>query len=221
MPHHDLHHFYPRAEQLVRERLASLPGCHDWDHTERVLHNARLIAREEVADLVVVEFAALLHDIGRARELADEGRTCHARLGAELARELLAGIGIADEGFIGHVAACVFTHRYRRRGEERPATLEAKVIYDADKLDSIGAVGIGRAFHFAGRIGARLHNQEAEALHAASYSREDTAYREFLVKLRHLHERMLTPTGKRLAAARHRFMESFFQEFEREIREAR
>jgi len=84
------------------------------------------------------------------------------------------------------------------------------IVYDADKLDSIGAVGIGRAFHFAGRIGARLHNTAAEAVGAPAYSVEDSAYREYLVKLRHVPERMLTPSGRRLAVDRARFMDEFF-----------
>lgn len=208
----------PRIEAAVREILATVPGCHDWDHTERVLHNARRLAREEGADGVVVEFAALLHDIGRARELEDEGRTCHAALGANMARELLVRLGIGDTAFVDQVTACVRTHRYRRRGNDQPESLEAKVVYDADKLDSIGAVGLGRAFHFAGRTGARLHNTEAEALAGRSYGREDTAWREYLVKLRHVPERMLTAAGRRLATRRLDVMVRFFAEMEREIR---
>ena len=81
----------------------------------------------------------------------------------------------------------------------------------ADKLDSIGAIGAGRAFHFAGRIGARVHNSEAEARDSDSYSVEDSAYREYLVKLRHIHEAMLTAEGRRMAEGRHLFMVAFFE----------
>ena len=210
--------FLPAVEAEVRTLLAAVPGCHDWDHTERVLHNARHLARREKADPVVVAFAALLHDVGRAREMEDEGQTDHAALGADMALELLPRLGVDDVAFVEHVAACVRTHRWHRRGGAGPASLEARVVYDADKLDSIGAVGLARAFHFAGRIGARLHNTEAEALAAASYSRGDTAYREYLVKLRHVPERLLTEHGRNLARKRHAFMVRFFAEFHRELR---
>ena len=133
------------------------------------------------------------------------------------AEDLLRRLGVDDPEFLRHVADCVRTHRYRRRGDAVPATPEAKVVFDADKLDAIGAVGIGRAFHFAGRIGARVHNTEAEATGSSSYSREDSAYREYLVKLRHLHEAMLTAEGRRLARGRHRFMETFFDRLCREV----
>jgi len=208
-----------RLEAEVRRRLETTPACHDWDHTHRVRVNARRLVRAEGADPLVVEAAALLHDLGRAVEMGDQGKTCHAELGARLVPGVLRDLGVTDAAFIRRVADCVRTHRYRaRRGA--PGSLEAKVVYDADKLDSIGAVGIGRAFHFAGRIGARLHNHAEEAAAAPSYSREDTAYREYLVKLRLVRDRLLTATGRRLAERRHRFMERFFRRLAEETRMA-
>ncbi|MPN27175.1 putative protein YedJ [bioreactor metagenome] len=114
-----------------------------------------------------------------------------------------------DDVLTGQVSAAVLTHRYRAR--RMPATQEARIVYDADKLDSLGAVGIGRAFLFAGRVGARLHNTEAEAVNSPAYSREDTAYREYLVKLRKLPDGMLTDPGKAIARERAAFMDEFFR----------
>jgi uncharacterized protein len=201
---------FPQLAERVREVLCASPACHDWDHTQRVLNLARRLARLEGANPTVVAFAAVLHDIGRPDELADQGRTCHAHHGAEIAGRLLGDVGIADDVFIAAVVDCVRTHRYRRRQGGRPASIEAAVVFDADKLDSIGAVGIGRAFHFAGRIGARLHNSRNAAMNSASYSRDDSAYREYLVKLRHVRDRLLTAEGRRIAARRHDFMVQFF-----------
>jgi uncharacterized protein len=205
--------FQQQLEVLVRERLLANPACHDWDHTQRVLHNAREIAAAEPGcDLAVIECAAVLHDIARADESTGGAAGCHAQAGAVLAATLLRQLG-GEAEFIAAVAHCVAAHRWRRREDGvAPQTLEARIIYDADKLDSLGAIGIGRAFHFAGRTGARVHNHAAEALAAPEYSREDSAWREYLVKLRHLHRAMLTKAGRRLARRRHRFMEAFFQE---------
>ena len=180
---------------------------------------AERLARSEQADENVVVCGALLHDIGRPAELRDKGRTCHAREGARLVPELLGEIGVDDEAFVSRVSECVRTHRFRNRLEEHPSSLEAMVVFDADKLDSMGAIGIGRAFHFAGRIGARVHNTAEEALSSEAYGRDDTAYREYLVKLRRLHEAVLTPSGRRLAEQRHRFMEVFFEQLDREVAE--
>jgi uncharacterized protein len=208
----------PAVEAKVRELLLSMPSCHDWDHTLRVRQNARVLAEAERADPLLVDYAVLLHDIGRLRELADRGKTCHAALGATMAEQLLAELGIEIADFVEQVVACVRTHRYRGRTTEKPASLEAKVVFDADKLDSLGAIGLARAFHFAGRIGARVHNSDEEALNSKSYSREDSAYREFLVKLRHLPKAMLTQSGRKIATKRYLLMQNFFQNLDQECK---
>ncbi|NTV81599.1 MAG: phosphohydrolase, partial [Candidatus Aminicenantes bacterium] len=88
--------------------------------------------------------------------------------------------------------------------------------FDADKLDSIGAVGIGRAFLFAGEIGAMLHDEAVDVAKTSPYTREDTAYREYLVKLRRVKDRMTTREGRRIAAGRHRFLTAFFERLHKE-----
>ena len=202
---------YKTAETI----LCSAPGCHDFAHTLRVLKNARLLLKTEPgADAFTVEVAALLHDIARPDELVESGKCCHAKLGAQKAVQILHELGCTDEAFIQHVSDCVRTHRYR--GKDAPVTLEAKIVYDADKLDSVGAIGIARAFHFAGRIGAAIHNTEETALNSESYSDQDSAYREYLVKLRHLHQKMLTKSGKILAEDRDIFMREFFDQLNKE-----
>jgi uncharacterized protein len=207
-----------KVEAKVRKLLAESPSCHEWDHTQRVWRTACHLAEQEAADMLLVEVAALMHDIGRVAELRDQGRTCHARLGAAMVPELLADMDVSCQAFIDAVAECVRSHRYRRRDGVGPQSLEAKIVYDADKLDSMGAIGIGRSFHFAGRIGARVHNTSEEALNSDSYSVEDSAYREYLVKLRFLHDHILTPSGRALAKRRHQFMVDFFAEINREVR---
>jgi len=206
-----------RAEQTAKDLLANSPACHDWDHTLRVRANALLINKYEKGNPLVVELAALLHDMARPDELADHGKTDHAEKAAVVAPQLLRLMGLDDEKIIWHVAQCIRTHRYRNRTPDAtPQSLEARIIFDADKLDGIGAIGLARSFHFAGRIGARVHNAEQEALNSQSYSREDTAYREYLVKLRYVKDRMLTSTGHLLAIQRHQFMEQFFQQMKNE-----
>ncbi len=195
-------------EECVRKKLNGAPGCHDYAHTLRVLNNAVLLLKtEKAADPAVVRTAALFHDFARPEELASQGKLEHAQLGAELVRAELEKFGCPAD-FTDHVAACIRTHRYR--GNLRPATLEAEIVYDADKLDSTGAFGVARAFHFAGRIGACLDNTEEEALGDSAYSRNDSAYREYLVKLRYLPGKMLTDSGRAAAEERGRFMDEFF-----------
>lgn len=209
---------FDALKKCVKTRLESAPGCHDWDHTERVLRNSRVImARTQLIhnhpkfNSLVVECAAVLHDVARPEELRANGKLCHASLGAKLAPELLNKCGFDDPAFVADVASCVKRHRYRGTNSDKPVTMEQKIIFDADKLDSIGAVGVARALHFSGRIGSRIHNSKEEALASESYGAGDSAYREYLVKLRHIPKKMLTSAGLELAAERAHVTREFFE----------
>lgn len=200
------------VQRRIKNLLGQEEGCHDFDHTLRVLKNARMLAEEEAcsdAERVLIEIAALLHDCARPEEFASGGKICHAELGAKKAEQILRSLGCSDPEVIQPVCDAVRCHRFRSRF--RPKTAVAGILHDADKLDSIGAVGIGRAFHYAGKLGARLHNTASEAMNSAEYSREDTAYREYLVKLRKVPDRMATASGRRHALERAEFMHEFFR----------
>lgn len=195
-------------------------GCHDWTHVERVANLALKIGRKEKADLDILEIAALLHDIGRKEEMKSKGKFCHAEKGAELARIILKKHKL-DKTDIEDILHCIITHRYRNSHE--PKTIEAKVLFDADKLDSIGAIGIGRIFLFAGNAGSnnlytgnekRLSKQKKDH----SYTKEDSAILEYEIKLKKIKDKMLTATGKKVAQARHDFMEEYFDRFWQEAK---
>jgi len=199
-----------RARELMKDALPS----HGWDHVERVRKLALKIAREEGADEIIVELAAILHDTGRQEEDRSAGKICHAEVSERIARGILSAEGF-DARSIDRVCHCILTHRFRR--SRMPETLEAMVLFDADKLDSIGAMGVARAYLFAGEVGARLHNPEVDPGKTSEYGREDSAWREFNVKLKLIRDRMLTGTGRKLAAGRHEVMERFFDVLNEEI----
>ena len=210
----EFHGNFQALYHTVKEKLAASGSCHDFDHTLRVMRNAEILLESfPDADQEVVMLAALLHDIARPEEEKSRGRECHARLGAKIAPSVLADAGF-PENITARIAEAIRTHRYR--GKDEPATIEADIVFDADKLDSLGAVGIGRAFLFAGHENARLHNTEAEALASEAYSKEDTAYREYLVKLRYLPRRMRTAAGRKIAVERAAFMADFFEKLDSE-----
>jgi uncharacterized protein len=189
-------------------------GCHGMDHVDRVHATALQIGKAMHGRLDILSGAAILHDIGRKDESTSKGMICHAIRGAEQAKTILSDLDFSPAD-ITEICHCIATHRFRDNNP--PLSLEARILFDADKLDSIGAVGIGRAFLFAGQIGARLHNHKTDIQATTPYTIEDTAYREFQVKLCKVKSRMLTPIGCQLADERHRFMQVFFNRLEIEI----
>lgn len=208
--------------ERIRAIFADARGGHDLDHTMRVYVNACKIAEAELPagdelSRRIVRYAALLHDCARPEEDSGKGNVCHAALGRLKSMEILRDAGCREESFIHAVGECVGRHRYR--GKEKPETIAEKIVYDADKLDSIGAVGIARTFHFASHVGARIHNTERQALSGEEYGPQDTGYREYLVKLRNVPGRMLTESGRALALRREAFMKQFFDELNQETEE--
>lgn len=203
-----------QIKKRAKKFFSNSKGSHNWEHTLRVYNLCLHIGEKENADMEILKIAAILHDIGREYQDRSNGKICHAEKGAQLARELLSEFKIEKEK-INKIIHCIETHRFR--GNKAPKSKEAKILFDADKLDSIGAVGIGRAFLFAGEIGAKLHNKNVDINKTKSYTKEDTAYREYMVKLRKVKGRMFTDEGKRIAEERHNFMVKFFDRLNKEI----
>ena len=196
--------------EIVEMRMNKVRGSHDLEHTKRVYTMAVKLAKKEKADLNIVKLSAILHDIARHKEDLSKGRLCHAKVGAETARKILNKAGFKIK-VINDVCHCIRTHRFR--DNYMPETIEAKVLFDADKLDSIGAIGIGRAFLFAGEVGAALNNKALDIAKTKPYTEEDTAHREYMVKLRYIKDKLFTKTGKKMASDRHSFMKTFFKRF--------
>ncbi|UCC93167.1 MAG: HD domain-containing protein [Thermoplasmata archaeon] len=203
-------------------RLAAMSNgptkpSHDSEHVARVVTLSRHIARVEGADEALVACAAYLHDMERGRE--DAGGEDHAVAGARAARESLASSGVFSPEEVELVADAIASHRFRSGPD--PATLEAMCLHDADKLDALGAVGVGRAYMMAGEHGQMLHSAVDETARPRHVGQIDhsrySPLEEYTVKLRHLPERMTTREGRRLALRRAEFMASFFDELGAEV----
>jgi uncharacterized protein len=202
----------PATAAHVRALLAHDSSGHDWWHIERVRRNAVLIAQAEGADLVVVELAALLHDIADWKFHGGDDTA-----GPRAARAWLETQG-ADAALIEHVTAIIAGLSYKGAGVNTDMpTLEGRCVQDGDRLDAIGAVGIARAFAFGGHFGRAMydpeHPPELHASFAAYKAKGGPTINHFYEKLLLLKDRMQTPTGRRLAAARHAYLEGFLAQF--------
>jgi len=203
----------------ARSYYSEIDAAHDFEHVLRVLKLAERIGAAEGADIEILRAAVLLHDLARVAE--DQGGPCHAKAGARRAREILAGHPPEEVEAVAHAIA---THRFRRSAA--PQTLEAKILYDADKLDAIGAIGIARAYAIAGRHSQRLWAEVPEdfARRSAEVARGDVAntghtpVHEYVFKLSKLRDSLFTATARAIAEERHEYMARFFERLEREVR---
>jgi uncharacterized protein len=205
-----------RTIEFVQKSLAENDSSHDWWHIERVLKLARRIASTEGdANLQVVELAALLHDIADYKyHDGDE------LIGGKVAREWLDSQGVSPD-VVEHVVEIIDHNSFKGEGNDHTKrTLEAKIVSDADKLDSMGAIGIARCFTFGGAKGRVIYDPNIKP-------KTNKTKQEYLAdkppSLNHFYEKLLllqnimqTAEGKRLAAGRHNYLQGFLDQFHAE-----
>ena len=191
---------------------------HDFSHVARVYTLAERIGTAEGADLFVVRVSALLHDIGRAEEARSGGGDRHEELGVEMSKPFLEEMGVSPER-TNAILHAIAAHRHRK--DNKPRTLEAKCLYDADKLDSLGAVGIARSYLWLGEHGRSVFYEENEWIDVDPLDntpKVDSTQREWHIKLRHLRDHMYTETGRVIAFERHDRMARIMREIEEEVK---
>ncbi|GAA4297891.1 HD domain-containing protein [Nibribacter koreensis] len=201
------------ATALHVEKLFAGEGSgHDWWHIRRVWKTALAIGEQEGANLTVVQLGALLHDIADWK--FHDG---NEEAGPQAAMAWLRSLNTPEE-IISEVAAIVKEVTFKGAGvENTPSSLEGKVVQDADRLDAIGAIGIGRAFAYGGHKGREMYNPGIlPALHDSfeAYKKNQApTLNHFYEKLFLLKDRMHTQAGKKMAEKRHAHMQAFVQQF--------
>ncbi len=198
-------------------------GCmkdatHDPMHIYRVLYEALDIASTEPGvDMDVLIAACLLHDIGREHQNGDLALD-HAEIGAPMARDFLLSMGWAQEK-ADRVADCVRTHRYRKG--DAPQSIEAKIVFDADKLEATGAIGLSRTLTYGGQFFEPLYLLDAggHIVLDGGGAEISSFFQEFNWKLMGIYDKFLTERGRALAQGRRAAAMDFYSHLEREITE--
>ena len=190
-------------------------SAHDAEHIYRVLYNALQIAKgEENVNYDILITACLLHDIGRKEQFADPSR-CHAAVGAQKAWRFLTENGFTPD-FAEAVAHCIRTHRFRKAMP--PQTVEAKILFDADKLDVTGAIGIARTLMYKADMAEPLYHVLPDG--RISDGTEDLGpsfFREYKFKLEKMYDRFYTKTGEAMARQRQKIAADFYESLYREV----
>lgn len=192
-------------------------AAHDREHVYRVLNNAVQIAREETGvnwDVLIA--AALLHDISRPEQLADP-KVDHAAHGADKACAFLLNHGFPAD-FCEHVRRCIRTHRFRKT--DQPASIEAKILFDADKLDVAGAVGIARTLQYSGETDRPIYTRDERGMISdGTADAADSFFKEYKFKLEGICDHFLTEKGRALARARHAAAIAYYNALLSEVRD--
>ena len=194
---------------------------HGFAHILRVLRMAEHLAELEGADHEIVRAAALLHDSADpdlAVEPDGQARLAHHLASARFAQRFLSAEGWPADR-INAVAHCIRAHRFRD-DREPPATIEAQVLFDADKLDAIGAIGVARAVAYAARDGQPFFAPVSEQFRQTGQpepGEAHSAYHEHIFKLDRIPDRLFTASARHIAAERQAFMRAFFERLESEL----
>ncbi len=201
---------------FVEVKLKGEGSGHDWWHIYRVYNNALSIAKDEGnADLFVVQLAALLHDI------ADwKFNNGDHLIGANVAKEWLIKLQV-DNKIIEHIEEIIRDISFKGLGEKSlMKSTEGKIVQDADRLDAIGAIGIGRAFAYGGYAKREMHNPTVKPAFHKTFEEykqsKGTTINHFYEKLLLLKDIMNTSSGKKRAEKRHKFMEIYLKQFDEE-----
>ncbi len=197
---------------FVQKTLVNAEGGHDWWHIQRVWNNAKNISNTEGGNLLIVELAALLHDIADAKfHDGDE------EIGPRMATAFLKNLNI-DEEVIHHVEQIIRNISFKGGNFEKSFhSHELAIVQDADRLDAIGAIGIARTFNYGGFKNREMHNPSVKP-HLSMTKEEYKAsnaptINHFYEKLLLLKDKMNTPKGKKMAEQRHHYMEAFLEQF--------
>ena len=212
-----------KIKEIVEGELSC--SAHNLDHVMRVYKLCVLLSKyEKDVDMEILAPAALLHDIARVKESSDKtGKTDHAVVGSEMAEKILQELSYEDEK-IERIKHCIIAHRFRTGNE--PKTIEAKILFDADKLDAIGAIGISRSFMLAGQFNQRIFDEQSNEKYLSQNAVENGRLKdvskhspliEYELKFKKIPDKLYTDKAKEIGTQRLIFMKSFFNRLNLEM----
>jgi uncharacterized protein len=205
--------FFEELKEKISHNFEEVGG-HELDHTERVYRLCLTIAKTEKVDLDILRAAALFHDIARMKQEEMKDTICHEEEGAKMAKEILSKTVFPQEK-IDETAYAIKVHRHSRG--IKPTTTEAEILQDADRLDSLGAIIIGRMFYYNGKRNIKMYDPNIPPRKHHEEKGKVTAINFFYEKILKLTpETFNTKKGKEMAKERYEFAKEFLERFIKE-----
>ena len=197
-------------EQLEKYMLETMKdSAHDSQHVYRVLYLALDIAgTEEKVDYDILIAACLLHDIGREKQFRNP-ELCHAEEGSKMAYEFLVENGWSIEQ-AKHIRQCIISHRFRN--DNQPETIEAQILFDADKLDVAGALGVARTLLYKGQVNEPIYSVDDEGEVLDGKEKEPSSFfQEYQYKLKNIYDKFYTKQAAEMAKQRQKAAADFYK----------
>ena len=199
-------------EQNIAEQFAGEATGHDWFHIQRVRQMAQNIQVTEGGNADLIDLIALLHDISDYKFNGGD-----AYKGGEISYQIVIENG-GSQNLAEQVKYSVNNISYKGANVEIAVIdLETQIVQDADRIDAVGAIGVGRTFAYGGAKGSEMYNPNIPPVLHDSFeaykSTKGTTVNHFYEKLLLLKDRMNTPTGTRIATERTQFMQQFLEQF--------
>jgi len=206
---------FKEIEEYMQNQMQD--SAHDKHHIYRVLNSAvDIYGHEDSVDFDVLVAACLLHDIGREQQFADLENTCHAEIGSKMAYEYLLSLEWPNDKAL-HVKECIASHRFRKNC--KPQSIEAKILFDADKLEASGAIGIARTLIYEGQVGEPLYilDEDNKIIVDNGGAEISSFFQEYNYKLKRVYNKFYTARAKEIAAERQKTAENFYNGLYNEI----
>lgn len=204
---------YRKIENYMQECMND--SAHDKEHVYRVLYMALDIARyERNVDMDVLIISCLLHDIGREEQFKNP-KLCHAEVGSKKAFNYLINNGLSEEKAI-HIRSCILTHRFRSNNP--PDSMEAKILFDADKLDVTGTLGIARTLFYKAQVSEPLYSVDKNnCVLDGSNDKAPSFFQEYKYKLEKVYDKFYTKRGTEIAKERQHSANEFYLSMLKEV----
>lgn len=213
-----LEEYINKLRPIVLEYFKDDYTGHDIGHLERTLNNALYICNKEGGDKIIVGISAFLHDIHRIMQ-NKEGKFVEPKESLPIVRDILSNIELTEEQ-IDKICYVVENHEKYNWNENNVSDINALIVQDADNLDAIGAIGIGRAFNYGGSYNIKMYDNNVELNESNNYKESEgdneSTIHHFYHKLFKLGDYMNTNTARRLAKQKTKFMRKFTNQFLKE-----
>lgn len=212
----DLHQWQARFATWIEQELGQADVSHDPEHIRRVVRNAQLIQAETGGDLAIIIPAAWLHDcvvVSKASPLRSQA----SRMAAEHATQWLASQGYPKQ-YLPAISHAIAAHSFS--ANIQPETLEAQIVQDADRLDSLGAIGLARCLMLSVELGRRLYDPQQPIPRTRPADDQINSIDHFYTKLLKLPQTMQTATGRALAEQRTGILNQFLDQLAQEVGES-